>query len=137
MGKEFKQFEIAGSYRRQKQFLKDLDVVIFLENNYEKLTELIQTVGTIENGGKQRITSRINGIQVDFRIVYASFSWYTSLLHFTGSKEENIRLRRKALELGMKLNEYELNCGDRWLPVSCERDVYGYLGEPFKEAWER
>lgn len=144
LGEEFKRFEIAGSYRRQKPLLKDLDVVILLQlGELQKLYDLVQQVGYIENGKDQRVTAKIRAsstleVQVDFRICYADSSWYTMLQHFTGSKEENVRLRRCAIAKGMKLNEYDLLDADgRPLPIFSERDTYSYLGEQYKEPWER
>lgn len=140
MGKEFRRFEIAGSYRRQKPILKDLDVVVLIQNHteLEKLYDLIQHVGYIENGKDQRVTARINDKQVDFRICRSESSWYTMLTHFTGSKEENIRLRRCAIAQHMKLNEYDLlDSEGRPLPIFTEADVYSYLGQTYKEPWER
>ena len=124
-----KTFEICGSYRRQAAKLKDLDVVVCIKD-IEDLQDRIKHVGYIQSGGEKKIVADINKVQVDFRILENLDHWGSMLMHCTGSKEENIRLRQKAKTLGLKLNEYSF-------PHLTEREIYEKLGEEYKEPCER
>jgi DNA polymerase (family 10) len=133
------QFEICGSWRRQRPFLKDLDVLILLKNDgdLEELESLASLTGHRDYGGNSRMTYWFGPVQVDFRTVNDPKIWGSMLCHFTGSKEENIRLRRKALSMGMSLSEYGLRKDEAVVASEKEEDIYRVLGEPWREPWER
>ena len=101
---------ICGSYRRNAPFIKDLDVVVLCDKqkDIDDLRECISLIGYIESGGDRNITAKINNIQVDFKICTDENVWGSTIMHFTGSKAENIRLRRIAISKGMSLSEYGL-----------------------------
>jgi DNA polymerase (family 10) len=78
-------------------------------------------------------------IHVDFKVVPEE-SWAFSLCHFTGSKAENIRLRKAALSKGLSLSEYGFKDKDGRIHtygLKTERDIYEYLGLPYVEPWNR
>lgn len=72
--------------------------------------------------------------QVDFKVVPKK-SWPFALLHFTGSKEENIRLRAISNRKGYKLNEYGFN--DNTFNIKTEKEIYEFLNQIYKEPQNR
>lgn len=133
------EFEVCGSYRREKETIGDLDFII--KGEYESYLKFLKKLTPISDKvltqGEQKCSILFGGIQVDLRYVEPEH-WVFMLMHSTGSKEENIRLRRKALQFKCTLNEYGLwdedgNC----FPVCCEQDVYDILEEKFKEPNQR
>jgi len=132
-------YEFVGSYRRGKDLIGDIDVIICCDIvEYEYLiNEISEYAEKVLASGKLKTSFLYNSIQCDFRIV-STDSWWTMLLHSTGSAEENIRLRSKALRLGYSLNEYRLvdENGDEIL-LRSEQDIYEYLEEDYKEPKDR
>ena len=74
--------------------------------------------------------------RLDVRAV-APASYCASVLYFTGSQQENIRMRRAAKSRGWKLNEYGLFDGDRRMSFESEEQLYELLGEPYRAPRER
>ncbi len=121
--------EIAGSYRRGRDTVGDLDVLLCAPagidpfgplEHYPDLRELSAS-GTTKASGVLR-----NGLQVDLRVVPKE-SFGAALQYFTGSKDHGIRLRRRARERGLKLSEYGLFRGDRRIAGETEERVYRAL----------
>ena len=122
--------EAAGSYRRRRETVGDLDIVAAAElaepvmqafTGYEDVSEVIEQ-------GPTRATVRLRGgLQVDLRVVpEASFG--AALCYFTGSKAHNITLRQIAIDHGLKLNEYGLFRGKQRIEGSEEAALYQRLG---------
>lgn len=137
------QSHICGSYRRMASQIKDLDFIVYLESNIE-LQRLQKEVtcncdeGVIDYGGDHRITAMFKGVQVDFRLYYDRDQNGSMLLHFTGSKANNIMLRKKAIDMDMKLSEYGLIIKDGTVIASkTEEDIYTALSIPFVEPSKR
>ncbi len=104
------QVSTAGSYRRRKEILHDLDFVISTKQP-EAVTEFFATHDAVESviaRGPTKTSVRLKtGIQADLRVVTdAQFPF--ALSYFTGSKEHNIVMRNRALSRGWTLNEYRL-----------------------------
>ncbi|MBC9932845.1 DNA polymerase/3'-5' exonuclease PolX [Chitinophaga qingshengii] len=127
--------ELAGSLRRGKETIGDIDIVIMAAvadqaRLAKKITKLPQ-VAAVLAGGETKVSVRLaaSHAQVDVRIVPPD-SWGAALLYFTGSKEHNIRLRTIAREKGWKLNEYGLFDlhTEKYLAGKTEEDMYRYLG---------
>jgi DNA polymerase (family X) len=125
--------EIAGSCRRGRETVGDLDLVVSAPAGvdacgalarYPELRELLAS-GPTKASGVLR-----NGLQVDVRAVPPE-SFGAALLYFTGSKDHNIRLRRLAQERGWKLSEYGLFRGRRRLAGETEEEIYQALGLPW------
>ncbi len=125
--------EIAGSYRRGRDTVGDLDVLVCAARGakvfeslrrYADLRE-ISASGTTKASGVLR-----NGLQVDVRVVPRR-SFGAALHYFTGSKDHNLHTRRLAQEKGWKLSEYGLFEGERQLAGATEEGVYRALGLTF------
>ncbi len=102
--------EIAGSIRRFKETIGDIDILAVSSNPIELMNRFIslENVAEVYMKGETKSALRlIKGIDVDLRIVPLK-SWGSALNYFTGSKEHNIALREIAKSKGLKLNEYGL-----------------------------
>lgn len=127
------QVEIAGSYRRGRDTVGDLDVLVCAPSGAELFASLrryadlreLSASGTTKASGVLR-----NGLQVDFRVVPPE-SFGAALHYFTGNKDHNIHTRRLAQERGWKLSEYGLFDGNRRLAGDTEEGVYRALGLAF------
>jgi DNA polymerase (family 10) len=122
--------EIAGSFRRRRETIGDLDIVTASANAsavlecFRAFPAVIKTLGA----GETRASVILNsGLQVDLRVVPRS-SWGAALIYFTGSQAHCVHIRRIAQKLGLLLNEYGLYCGEEALAGSEEEGVYGALG---------
>ncbi|WP_374723547.1 DNA polymerase/3'-5' exonuclease PolX [Calidifontibacillus erzurumensis] len=104
------QFSRAGSLRRMKETIKDLDFIIATTNPQsvrEQLLKIGQITEVIASGDtKVSVVLRYDyDVSVDFRLV-APQSFATTLHHFTGSKEHNVKMRQLGKERGEKISEY-------------------------------
>lgn len=125
--------EVAGSLRRHKEVVKDLDVVAASTNPAEVMTRFVEdeNVEHVTNHGDTKSSVILKtGISADLRVVSPKEYPY-ALLHFTGSKNHNVVLRQRAKERGLKLNEYGLFKGEKLVPCKTEADIYKKLDLPF------
>ncbi|MFE7329676.1 DNA polymerase/3'-5' exonuclease PolX [Streptomyces sp. NPDC057565] len=125
----------AGSLRRVKETIGDIDILVAAERSapfMDALTELPSTAEVIAHGQKKTSIRTAKGIQVDLRVVRPE-SWGAGLQYFTGSKAHNIRTRTIAVHLGLKLSEYGLfeTEGGKRVASRSEREVYARLGLPW------
>ena len=121
---------VAGSYRRRRETVGDLDIVATAGKTDVVGDRLIayENVAEVLAHGATRTTIVLrSGIQVDLRVVPAH-SYGAALLYFTGSKSHNIALRGLANERGWKLNEYGLFHGNRRIAGATEAEIYKRLG---------
>ena len=124
------QAEVAGSYRRRRETVGDLDIVVAAEPSRPVIQRFIgyEDVAAVVEQGTTRSTIRLrNGLQVDLRVVPEE-SYGAALCYFTGSKAHNITLRQIAIDHGLKLNEYGLFKGTRRLAGRTEAELYQRLG---------
>lgn len=101
---------VAGSMRRMRETVGDVDVLVGTDRPDEAMKALIsfpQTVDTIVRGDRKTSVRLSDGTQADMRAVPES-SYGAALQYFTGSKEHNVKLRRIAMRKGLRLNEYGL-----------------------------
>jgi len=101
---------IAGSYRRRKETLHDLDFIVATRYPAEITAHFVshEAVDSIIAQGPTKTSVRLkNGIQADLRVV-TNEQYPFALVYFTGSKEHNVRIRSLALAHGWTLNEYRL-----------------------------
>ncbi len=130
---DVREIELAGSVRRFRETIGDIDVLVAStrpEPVIRAFTEL-PSVEEVLAAGTTKASVRLGGaLQVDLRVVKPA-SWGAALIYFTGSADHNVRLRGLAQELGMKLNEYALQKGERTVAARTEESVYRKLGLPF------
>jgi DNA polymerase (family 10) len=123
--------EIAGSFRRRKDTVGDLDLLV-AGGDAEAVMKAFTSephVADVQGSGDTKASVRLlSGLQVDLRLVPAE-SFGAALLYFTGSKQHNIRLRQIALDQGMTLNEYGLARKEGEVVAGrTEEDIYRALG---------
>jgi DNA polymerase (family 10) len=122
--------ELAGSFRRRKETVGDLDLLATGGDPESVMTAFAghASVAEVLGRGPTKCSVRLReGLQVDLRLVPEE-SFGAALLYFTGSKEHNIELRRLAIERGWSLNEYGLTEGERVVAARTEEDIYRALG---------
>ena len=120
---------VAGSVRRRKETIGDLDILIQASDREKAGEEILEMedVEEVLGKGQERISVRLtDGLQVDFRFFEES-SFGSAMMYFTGSKAHNIKLRQLAVERDWKLNEYGLFKGDHLLAGKSEESVYHRL----------
>jgi DNA polymerase (family 10) len=121
---------VAGSYRRRRDTVGDLDVLVTAADGAAVGDKLVgyENVAEVLAHGPTRTTIVLrSGLQVDVRAVPEQ-SYGAALLYFTGSKAHNIALRGLANERKWKLNEYGLFAGKRRIAGATEEEVYKKLG---------
>jgi DNA polymerase (family 10) len=121
---------VAGSYRRRRDTVGDLDVLVASRHARAACDRLAEyeNVATVLAHGPTRTTVVLrSGLQVDLRAV-PDASYGAALMYFTGSKAHNIALRALANARDWKLNEYGLFAGKRRIAGATEEEVYGKLG---------
>ncbi len=122
--------EIAGSYRRGRDTVGDLDVLVCAPPGaapipaLKRYTELrkLTAAGATKASGILR-----SGLQVDVRVLEPQ-SFGAALNYFTGSRDHNIHIRRRAQERGYKLNEYGLFRGNDRIAGGTEEELFAALG---------
>lgn len=127
--------EAAGSYRRGAATIGDLDILAVsdqpaeLMNIFVAMPEVARVLG---HGETKSSVHLIDGLQVDLRVVPAA-SFGAALQYFTGNKDHNIRLRDRAVRLGLKVNEYGVFRikNDEKIAGDTEESVYAALGLRF------
>ncbi len=124
---------VAGSYRRRKETVRDLDVLAASAAAAEATERFLAfpEVAQVLARGRTRSTVRLRsgGLQVDFRVVPEQ-SFGAALQYLTGAKPHTIALRRLALKRGLKLNEYGLFRADERIAGRSEAELYAALGLP-------
>ena len=135
------QAEYAGSMRRGRETIGDIDLLVATEDPAPVMQFFCAhpLVAKVLVSGDTKSSVRLNsGLQVDLRVVPA-MNWGAALLYFTGSKDHNVILRERAIERSMRLNEYGLfaDDGDETPPQQrgvkpvaskTEQEIYAKLG---------
>lgn len=127
--------EIAGSFRRRKETVGDLDVIVAARNGPAVIDRFVRfpEFGKVAAAGTTRATATLrSGLQVDIRVVPKE-SYGAALVYFTGSKAHNIALRRLAQERDLKINEYGVYRGERAIAGETEASVYASVNLSFIE----
>lgn len=128
-----RQLELAGSYRRGRETIGDLDLLVDSASADEVMDHLATYPGidTILARGDTKMSIRLTtGLQVDLRVVPEE-SFGAALQYFTGSKDHNVILRGRAKTAGLKINEYGVYRGEEQIAGRTEEDVYATLDLPW------
>jgi DNA polymerase (family 10) len=128
-----KQVAIAGSFRRMRETVGDLDILVTATANSPVMQHFTayDEVAEILSAGSTRASVVLkSGLQVDLRVVEEK-SYGAALCYFTGSKAHNIAIRRIAQQLGLKINEYGVFRGTERIAGEDEVSVYRSVGLPF------
>ena len=133
--------EIAGSYRRGKETVHDLDFLVATPDP-SALTEFFAKLDGIQEvlaqGGTKASIRLESGLQCDLRAI-SNAEWPFALMYFTGSKDHNVELRSRALKQDLTLNEYHLapvEGSRRENPtpnITEESEIYAELGLQYIE----
>jgi len=127
---EVKKISCAGSLRRQKETVRDIDILVvsnYPEKVIDTFTKLPQVKNVQAKGETKSSVLTYQNIQVDLRVVEDK-SFGAALLYFTGSKNFNIKLRKLALKKRYKVNEYGLFYQDKYLAGRTEEELFKKLG---------
>ncbi len=142
--RQVERLEVAGSWRRRKETIGDLDLLAVTSDPTPVMAAFTgyEAVERIEGAGETRGSVVLgSGLHVDLRIVPRE-SYGAAMVYFTGSKEHNIRLRTRAVERGLKVNEYGVfrippgedtedpRDGER-VAGEEEADIYASIGLPW------
>jgi len=133
--KGMKKVIIAGSYRRRRATVGDLDILVTATKGAPVMDRFVryEDIGEVVSQGGTRSTVRLqSGLQVDLRVV-PEVSYGAALHYFTGSKAHNIATRTIAVKKGLKLNEYGLYKSNERVAGRTEQDVYAALGLAYIE----
>ena len=132
---EVKRISPAGSLRRQKETVRDIDILLVsnkpkkIMGTFIKLTPVRDVLASGETKSSVRTK---DDIQVDCRLVKQE-SFGAALLYFTGSKNFNIKLRQMAIKKGLKINEYGIFKNNKFIAGRSEEEIFKILGLPFIE----
>ncbi|MHB8600555.1 MAG: DNA polymerase/3'-5' exonuclease PolX [Ktedonobacteraceae bacterium] len=142
---EIVRLQVAGSLRRKRETIKDIDMVASVADSAgddvrRKIMDFFTTQPSVEAiTGKGETKSSVvltSGIAMDLRVVNDSQFPYT-LHHFSGSREHHIALRRRALAMNMTINDYGLFRGKEpnleLIPCKTEADMYAAMGMDYIE----
>lgn len=127
--------EIAGSLRRRKEFVKDIDLLVS-SSKPEKVMKAFSSYEGVERilaSGETKSSVILKaGMNADLRVV-SDREFPFALLYFTGSKEHNTEMRSIAKARHLKLNEYGLFKGTKSIPCKNEEEIFKTLGLEFIE----
>jgi DNA polymerase (family 10) len=131
---------IAGSLRRCKEIVGDIDFLVSSKNPTAILEYFTEQPGILSISAKGETKASVileGGIQADIRVV-SDMEFPFALAYFTGSKEHNIVMRQRAIQRGLRLNEYglfrsEAETRDPALLVKCrtEEEIFAALELPY------
>lgn len=138
--KSIRQIEFAGSYRRGRETVGDLDLLVDASPTgpvMDRLAEFDGVTDILARGGTKMSVRLESGLQIDLRVVPTE-SFGAALQYFTGSKDHNVVLRGMAKDRGLKINEYGVYRVDKDRPDvdgeslagRTEEDVYAVLELP-------
>ena len=133
--------DVAGSIRRWRDTVGDVDVLAASDNSRAVIDRFTDWEGTDEviEAGEQKASIRADGVRVDCRVV-APAEFGAALQYFTGSMDHNVVLRNRAIDRGLKINEYGVfdvsavdddgaRAGER-LGGQTEAEIYEAVGLP-------
>jgi DNA polymerase (family 10) len=126
---------VAGSYRRRKETVADLDLLVTCQKDCGVMDHFVnyEDVEKVVSKGDTRSTVLLrSGLQVDLRVV-PQVSYGAALHYFTGSKAHNIAVRTLGVKKGLKINEYGVFKGKTRIAGRTEEEVFKQVGLPYIE----
>lgn len=133
---EIEEMEFAGSYRRGKETVGDLDLLVVAGSSKKVMDHFgkLPFIGSVIVQGDTKMSIRTDtGMQVDLRVVDRP-AFGAALQYFTGSKDHNVVLRGMAKDRGLKINEYGVfkvtKEGEQYLCGATEKEVYDAMDLP-------
>jgi DNA polymerase (family X) len=133
--KEMDNITIAGSYRRMKETVGDIDLLCTAKDQEKAMQHFCdyEEVQDVLSHGETRSSVRLRtGLQVDIRIIKKK-SFGAAKLYFTGSKAHTVALRKMAKEEHLKINEYGIYKGKKRVAGKTEKEIYKKLGLRYVE----
>ena len=124
--------EAAGSYRRRKETVGDLDILVICDDRegvMQAFTEFEDVQRVLSRGATRSAVALRSGMHVDLRAVEEE-SYGAALLYFTGSKAHSVALRKMGQERDLKINEYGVFKDERSVAGRTEEEIYGKLDLP-------
>jgi DNA polymerase/3'-5' exonuclease PolX len=126
---------ICGSIRRKKPKVHDIDIVVVWQPETEQYC--LEKFG-IQKNKKPKRQGIVDEINVEIYPSTGPENWITNICTWTGSKEENIRLRSKAKKMGFTFSQNGfLNKEGKIVVFQTEDELYEYLGEPYVQPENR
>ncbi|MGD1969907.1 MAG: PHP domain-containing protein [Desulfobacterales bacterium] len=128
-----KDITIAGSYRRGKETVGDLDILVTVKRGSDIMQRFVdyEDVDQVVSRGKTRSSVVLRtGLQVDLRVV-PQVAYGAALHYFTGSKAHNIAVRRMGQKKGLKINEYGVFKNDQRRAGKTEKEVFKQVDLPY------
>jgi DNA polymerase (family X) len=135
---EVERLEVAGSYRRRRETVGDIDLLAIATVPgpvMEGFLHYPQVAKILAAGDTKSSVTLGSGLQVDLRVVPPD-CYGAALVYFTGSKEHNVKLRRRAVEQGLRISEYGVfrvheDAREEFVAGREEADVYASVGLPW------
>ena len=127
---ESKAVSVAGSLRRQKETVRDIDILVISKNPGKVMrffTGLPYVANILAKGETKASVRTKDDVQVDCR-VESEKSFGAALLYFTGSKNFNIKIRQLAIKKGLKINEYGVFRREKFVCGRTEEEIFKLLG---------
>lgn len=131
---EINKFSRAGSLRRMRETIKDIDYIIATEDPIKTREAILklENIKDVISEGETKVSitiADVYDVNIDFRLVTID-EFATTLHHFTGSKEHNVAMRQIAKERGEKINEYgvEIEDENNVLTFSTEKEFFNHFG---------
>ncbi|MFX0054147.1 MAG: DNA polymerase/3'-5' exonuclease PolX [Candidatus Hermodarchaeota archaeon] len=127
---DVKQIEVAGSLRRRRETIGDIDILVDADDGAKVMDAFIggENVSEVLAHGPTKSAIRTtDGFQIDVRIVPTE-SYGAGMQYFTGSVDHNVKLRTIGVKMGLRLNEYGLYKGEKQIAGANEEGIYSALG---------
>ncbi len=131
--KEVKKINPAGSLRRMKDTVRDIDILVSSKSSkkvMDKFTSFSDVKDVLAKGPTKSSILTRDGIQMDVRVIEEA-SYGAALMYFTGSKAHNIKLRQLAIKKHFKLSEYGIFKKNKRIAGKTEAEMYRTLGLPY------
>jgi DNA polymerase (family 10) len=132
---EVKKISIAGSLRRQKETVRDIDILVISDKPrkiVDTFTKIPLVKDVLAQGETKSSVRTKDDVQVDCRVVEQK-SFGAALLYFTGSKNFNIKMRKLAIKKGLKISEYGVFKRNKFVCGRTEEEIFKYFGMSYIE----